>query len=117
MTDQELVRLAAKAQGVHLDEKLSPWFTYSDADGFQWLSNDGHRVRASYNPLHNPADTMRLQVKLGMSVSTGPCEARATTIQGALDGFFPAECTVQQNPLAAVCRVVVRAAAWEGAKL
>lgn len=115
MTDQELVRLAAKAQGVHLDEKLTPWFTYSDADGFQWLSNDGHRVRASYNPLHNMGDAANMMADLQIGLSFG------SLLVGAHFLLNGAPCTVTADiggdRRAATKRAIVTAAATVGAKL
>lgn len=116
MTDQELVRLAAKAHGVHLDEKLTPWFTYSDADGFQWLSNDGRRVLASYNPLHNMADAANMMADLQICLSFGSLLVGAHYI---LLNAAPRTVTVEigGDRRAATKRAIVTAAAAIGEKL
>lgn len=42
-TDRELLEFAARAAGIAL-EPLSPWFTYSEARGFERLNMDGSAV-------------------------------------------------------------------------
>ena len=115
MTDQELVRLAAKAQGVHLDEKLTPWFTYSDAGGFQWLSNDGRKVQASYNPLHNMGDAGNMAADLEIGISFGSVLVGAHFLLNGAPTTVTAE--IAGNRRAAAMRAVVEAAAVLGGAL
>jgi len=96
MTDRELLDLAAKAAGV---EHVTP------------LMVDWER----WNPLTDDGDALRLACHLFMSVSTGPVEASASTIAGALRGQFFRESTIDElDTAAAVRRAIVRAAAEIG---
>ena len=65
-------------------------------------------------PARRP-DALRLACHLFMSVSTGPVEASANTIAGALRGQFFRESTIDElDTAAAVRRAIVRAAAEIG---
>jgi len=65
MTDRELLELAAKAAGITLGSD-SPWFTYSDKDGFEWWNEDARSTTRKWNPLGDDGDALRLAVKLHM---------------------------------------------------
>jgi hypothetical protein len=105
-TDRELLELAAEAAGIdHLG---------FHADGLVYAHNWDCSDRYEWNPLTNDGDALRLATRLCMSVSTGPCEASANTIAGALRGAFFREETIQQDHGEAVRRVIVRAAAEIG---
>jgi len=69
-------------------------------------------VYYDWNPLTDDGDALRLACSLCMSVSTGPVQASANTIAGALRGEFFRESTIGKlDDAAAVRRVIVRAAA------
>ncbi len=105
MNDRELLEMAAKAVGMP---------SLHDANGIYgaWVgdSEKGHW----WNPLEDDGDALRLATYLCMTVTTGPCQAAATTNDGALRGHFPNECTITQPEGRAVRRVIVRAAAEIG---
>lgn len=101
MTDRELLELAAKAAGI-------------ECDTLSMVSDPYLRI---WNPLTDDGDALRLAVKLNLSVCTGPCQSSATSIDGALDGFFPKEDSIYQCQYAATRRAIVRAAAAIGEKL
>lgn len=106
MTDRELLEAAAKAYGIALewdDEGMS----------YYWESWRGLPQKVFWHSLGDDGDALRLATKLCMSVSTGPCQATANTIAGALRGDFCTETTVAQDQDKAVRRAITRAAAAE----
>ena len=110
MTDRELLDLAAKAAG------MTPPDGFHPTAGFVWIkATDGVRRETRWNPLTDDGDALRLACHLFMSVSTGPVEASANTIAGALRGQFFRESTIDElDTAAAVRRAIVRAAAEIG---
>jgi len=109
MTDRELLEASAKAVGHALswDDHGNPGY-WSEWRGLpQW---------ESWNPLDDAGDALRLAIELCMSLSTGPVEATANTISGALRGNFFKEDTVGQSQHVAVRRVIVCAAAEVGSR-
>lgn len=106
MTDKELLMLAMKAVGglVKPDQEAS-W----DSDPGAWISGNG--VGYFWNPLTDDAQALQLAVNLCMTIGTGPVMATANTAATALCGVFPQESTLDQGHVAAVRRVIVRAAA------
>lgn len=102
MNDRELLERAARAAGIEGELK-------SGGEGELWLFHFG--AHSPWNPLINDGDALRLATTLCMTVNTGPCEASASTIAGALRGFFAKESTIEQPQSAAVRRAIVRAAA------
>lgn len=111
MTDRELLDLAAKAAGIVVH---APGQKLRDDIGY------GHvglwtEETTCWNPLTDDGDALRLACHLFMSVSTGPVEASANTIAGALRGQFFRESTIDElDTAAAVRRAIVRAAAEIG---
>ena len=109
MTDRELLELAAKAAGVAIK------FPYTH--GVNGLDVPPRRTDTweNWSPLTDDGDALRLACHLFMSVSTGPVEASANTIAGALRGQFFRESTIDElDTAAAVRRAIVRAAAEIG---
>ena len=110
MTDRELLELAAKAYN---DPEVQP----GHPDFTRWIGYDetlGCDVMVRWNPLADDGDALRLATRLCMSISTGPCEASADTIQGALRGAFFRASTLTRGQAEAVRRVIVEAAAEVG---
>lgn len=105
MNDKELLEMAAKAIGFI-------WDNYGICGEGNWFANDGYRE--SWNPLEDDGDALNLACRLCMTISTGPCQVSASTIEGALRGFFPRENTIKQCQSAAVRRAIVRSAAEVG---
>jgi len=107
MTDRELLELAAKAAGIAL-EKTGPWFTYSDARGFERMNMDGSAVTWRWNPLTDDGDALRLAVKLELNVfpvdlpGMSCCTNDSDISEGAMHNG---------DPYAATRRAIVRAAA------
>lgn len=105
MNDIEMVELAAKT--IHA-KVWEPAFKGDHrkftAEGFSgW-----------FDPLNSDAHAFTLACHLFMSVSTGPCQATACTIEGALRGCFPKHDTIHTDKKRAVRWVIVRAAADVG---
>jgi len=110
-TDKELLELAAKAVGLNIK-----MYEVDQDDNFSGLvvGRRGTKEKVWWNPLRSDGDALRLAVMLNLTVCTGPCQASATSISGALSGFFPKEDTIEQNAFSAVRRAIVRAAAQVG---
>ncbi len=110
-TDKELLELAAKAAGLNV--KMSE---VDQDDNFSGLiiGRKGTKDKTLWNPLVSDGDALRLAVMLNLMVCTGPCQASATSISGALLGFFPKEDTIKQDAFLATRRAIVRAAAKAG---
>lgn len=103
MADKGLLELAAKAALLEYHHENGIIRTAARSGGY-----------TPWNPLKDDGDALRLANHLCMSVSTGPCTARATTIAGALRGAFFEEDTCHQDQDEAVRRVIVRCAAEVG---
>lgn len=103
MTDRELLKLAAKAAGITLS---------------RWGKTDGAFIDSgsSWSPLTNDGDALRLAVKLDIHISLyGPDTGMNTwVIDGEAETF---DSDYGDDPCAAVRRLIVRAAAFIGAKL
>jgi hypothetical protein len=110
-TDKELLELAAKAAGLNVK-----MYEFDQDDNFKGLivGRRGTKEKTLWNPLVSDGDALRLAVILNLTVCTGPCQASATSISGALSGFFPKEDTIEQNAFAATRKAIVRAAAHVG---
>lgn len=105
-TDEYLIEMAAKAAQLPESGWMGPAFMYVKDNTF-----------TDWNPLTDDGDALRLAVRLCISVRTGPCEASANSIDGALRGFFPKEDTIKQDHMHAVRRVIVLAAADIGRQM
>jgi hypothetical protein len=119
MEDRKLLELAAKAAGYKI--KFGEIYVIGDdrvdcTDMPYVVSGQPDEADWHWNPLWDGGDALQLACHLCMSVSTGPIEATANTIAGALRGNFFKESTIgDQN--AAVRRVIVRAAAEVGEQM
>ena len=112
MSDRELLEMAAKAAGLFEHKWSDAWKCLG-----RWThAKDGWYFEGpAWNPLTDDGDALRLACHLFMSVSTGPVEASANTIAGALRGQFFRESTIDElDTAAAVRRAIVRAAAEIG---
>jgi hypothetical protein len=99
-SDRELLELAAKAAGLECDGE-------SRGD-LVWFDADRGRMHGRWNPLLDGGDALWLAARLGMNVSAGPGLAHAR----AGDHFASEHCGT--DPVAAICRAIVRAAAEIG---
>lgn len=110
MSDNELLRLAAKAYGAKMSD-------YSDRTPDHWIAErvPGSRSWYAWNPLADDGDALRLAVKLRMLVdvpSAGSVQKLIEVIApGQLESIFE-HCG--DDPSAATRRAVVRAAAEIG---
>lgn len=111
MTDQELLKMAAKAAGAKSIN--CPRFT-----SHRWIIEKAPRYWVGWNPLEDDGDALRLAVKLGMEVyiDTHPEGCECTEVKT----FAPHPDWIIINhdgdPLAATRRAIVRAAAAIGEK-
>lgn len=120
MTDREFLELAAKAAGIP-----GVWVEKSPADGYPTYSCGIGRaglVVPLWNPLEDDGDSLRLAVKLNLSVSIECESAGAVCVQWGFDQSGEASgAVVQESPIggddyAATRRAIVRAAAEIGKK-
>ena len=107
-SDRELLELAAKAAGKKI--RIYSGMIVEPGTDIVCMDEFGRK----WNPLTDDGDALRLAGCLCMSVSTGPCEASANSIGGALRGFFAKEDTIHQDKMQAIRRAIVRAAAEVG---
>lgn len=107
MNDRELLERAARAYG------LGEEWSFHAEFGAMARVEAGVAVfdEDIWNSLADDGDALRLAVKVGIIVSTGPCEATASTIGGSLRGFVAKETTITQPSDVAVRRAITRAAA------
>lgn len=106
-TDEELLELAAKAVGLHFCDGL---VKYDRGELF-----GGESAVATWNPLEDDGDALRLAVKLGFGISI-PLKAKRTDVV-SFDCFLVNAIESHGDPLAATRRAIVRAAASIGEKL
>ena len=103
MTDKELLELAAKAAGIELHHWCGDTFIrvseYVDDAGGYW------------NPLTDDGDALRLAVRLSIDLLFMP-EQELVYADGT-----PEECRFSDDPYAATCRAIVRAAAAIGQEM
>lgn len=114
MTDRELLELAAKAAGIHIDK--------SEANG-GGVGNDGFSVTGDamldwhnnirWNPLTDDGDALRLAVKLHMLLDADGENYTVSTATPKGTGVHAYE-KHKQDPYAATRRAIVRAAAEIG---
>lgn len=109
MTDQELLKLAAKAAGIEIEwnvmiNRISPILAPKTQQERNWL---GHE-HTPWNPLSDDGDALRLALDLELDVSLGK--------NGAVVEFgrLQIEELDASDPYAAVRRAIVRAAAEIG---
>lgn len=109
MTDRELLELAAKAAG------FVPHHSYREkTNSLLWLSESG--FPATWRPLDDDRDALRLAVKLGMHVHIG--DDRVFVILPSAPSFAKATTELyDDDPYAATRRAIVRAAAAIGRTL
>ena len=103
MTDRELLERAAKAAGYTVHGWIRDNFyardfgNVSDTDPFLW------------NPLDDDGDALRLAVRLSLDIFTNDGDGGHTSVGGCTDVFVQEKHGT--DPLAAVRRAIVRAAA------
>lgn len=101
MTDEQLLRAAAKAAGIDL-----AWSSVEDQSP---RNREGWNV---WNPLTDDGDALRLAVKRGLAIGSS---AFTSIHVGRGNACFAAENT-QPDPYAATRRAITRAAAELGAE-
>lgn len=110
MDDRELLEMAARAAGIDMQHRAM--FGGDAEPGYYKYPPGVPPLWTWWNPLTDDGDALRLACHLCMSVSTGPVQASANTIAGALRGEFFRESTIGElDDAAAVRRAIVRAAA------
>ena len=128
MTDRELLELAAKAAGIHIDKSPHNGGGYGNT-GFDLLGNavlDWHNNKR-WNPLADDGDALRLAVALDLSslmifsYIDGNNQGKRRefwTPNSGYDGGKSAttEAEYEADPYAATRRAIVRAAAEVGQK-
>lgn len=102
MTDREMLEMAAKAAG-HTVE------AYSEEQGLLIKVRDG--VSAWWKPPANYGDALRLAVKLGIDIHF---HQQALNVVAGHWKQIPQEELFGNDPLAATCRAITRAAAEIG---
>lgn len=111
MDDRQLLEIAAKAICLELG-KDTPWRTYSDGYGFEWLNMDGSRVDRRWNPLNDDGDAFRLMADLGLAIDGTTTRCWAWKSRGGVN--FPQQEEFDAGIRAAYRRAIVRAAADVG---
>ncbi len=119
MTDHKLLELAAKAAGIAIDK--SPYNGGGHGNtGFDMLGNavlDWHEG-TKWNPLTDDGDALRLAVRLKINVFWRE-NLNGKFVIAEKDGmnFYPEPVNEGDDPEAATCRAIVRAAAAIGKEL
>lgn len=120
MTDRELIELAAKANWEsEIDEVSMRWCDSDQCVLYIHADNQDHNGvdrEFRWNPLEDDGDALRLAVKLDIHISLYGRDAGMNTwvIDGEAETF---DSDYGDDPCAAVRRLIVRAAAFIGAKL
>ena len=112
MSDKELLELAAKAAGLTNLVYCPAWKCMAEYD-----EHGGYYKWETYwNPRIDASKALLLAVSLGLDIAHGVTPAGAKVVMVSCEekfsGWFEEETT--QDPLAAICRAVVRAAAEIG---
>lgn len=105
MTDLELLELAAKAAGFKR-WSFESWPDYLNV----YYGNDD--IDEEWNPLYEDADAIRLAIQLRMDIRTGTQNNCVTVGWGS--GIRYVEEVFEKDPMSAVRRAIVRAAAEIG---
>ena len=116
MTDRELLEAAAKAAGIDVPAKESPWsgICSSGFSGAWWDvsgGGDGTKFR-QWSPLTDDGDALRLAVKLGISTTHEP--RQGLVYADVVETRIAAEQLYGDDSYAATRRAIVRAAAAIG---
>ncbi|MGE3596619.1 MAG: hypothetical protein AB7N70_13810 [Dehalococcoidia bacterium] len=109
MSDRELLELAAKAAGLHIDDWNCDMAVMYFWDGDPQNPERNHHY---WSPLTDDGDALRLAVKLGMDVCIDGTQAAA---YGNHDGAQPIE--TGPDVFANARRAIVRAAAEIGRRM
>ena len=112
MSDKELLELAAKAAGLTNLVYCPAWKSMAEYD-VVW---EYYKWETYWNPRKDASKALLLVVLLGLDITHGITPAGAKVVMVSCEekfsGWFEEETT--QDPLAAICRAVVRAAAEIG---
>ncbi|MDX3993036.1 hypothetical protein QYP02_08330 [Pseudomonas aeruginosa] len=105
MTDRELLELAARAAGVGYT-----WSEFWETMARPLNDGSGWDNRATWNPLKDDGDALRLAVKLRLDITfyNGFQEVAAEPSNG--DGMNPSQEVFIEDPYAATRRAITRAA-------
>lgn len=107
MNDRELLELAARAAGVGYT-----WSEFWETMARPLNDGSGWDNRATWNPLKDDGDALRLAVKLNLTVSV--CGEFTKVSYGWGEGIIE---YANESKDAATCRAIVRAAAIMGEML
>ena len=112
MTDKELLELAAKAAGLTNLVYCPAWKSMAEYDAVR----DYYKWETYWNPLKDVSKALLLAVSLDLNIEHGITPAGAKVVMVSCEekfsGWFEEE--TAQDPLAAICRAIVRAAAEIG---
>lgn len=114
-TDRELLELAAKAAGYIIDEYTAEgaWVHVKNAE----LNSDGEPQIFHWKPRVEAGDALRLAIKLGMTIYQG---YRKSIVEAVPNGGQPPIIVKEaygDDPTAATCLAIFRAAAAIGEAL
>ena len=112
MSDKELVELAAKAAGLTNLVYCPAWKSMAEYD----TVGDYYEWETYWNPLKDASKALLLAVSLDLDITHGVTPAGAKVVMVSCEEKFSGwfEEVVGQDPLAATCRAIVRAAAEIG---
>ena len=112
MTDKELLELAAKAAGLTNLTYCPAWKCMAEYD----VVGEYYKWETYWNPPKDGSEALHLAVLLDLDITHGITPAGAKVVMVSCEekfsGWFEEETT--QDPLAAICRAIVRAAAEIG---
>ena len=108
MSDEELLRYAAKAMGY-----VEPHSYRPKTNGLLWMSESGFPT--TWRPFDDDADAFKLMVKLGIDVTFDDIEVYAFPPDGI--GGLCEMVKENKDPYAATRRAIVRAAAEIGKEM
>ena len=112
MSNKELVELAAKAAGLTNLVYCPAWKSMAEYA----VVGDYYKWETYWNPLKDVSKALLLAVSLGLNITHGITPAGAKVVMVSCEEKFSGwfEEVIGQDPLAAICRAVVRAAAEIG---
>ena len=113
MNDKELLELAAKAAGLTNLSYCPAWKCMAEYD-----EHDGgfYKWETYWNPLRYDGDALHLVAILGLDITHGSTPTGAKVVMVSCEEKFSGRFvkSIEQDPLAAICRAIVRAAAEIG---
>ena len=112
MTDKELLELAAKAAGLTNLVYCPAWKSMAEYD----VAGEYYKWETYWNPYKDVSKALLLAVSLGLNIEHKITPAGAKVVMVSCEKKFSwgFEVETTQDPLAAICRAIVRAAAEIG---